>query len=74
MKILVLNCGSSSVKYQLIEMEDEEVICKGIVERIGGEGIRALALGPRDVRFVTHRDVDGPDVDRALEAAARALA
>jgi acetate kinase len=35
MKILVLNCGSSSVKYQLIEMQDEQVICKGIVERIG---------------------------------------
>ncbi len=35
MKILVLNSGSSSVKYQLIEMEGEEVICKGIVERIG---------------------------------------
>jgi acetate kinase len=35
MKILVLNCGSSSVKYQLIEIEDEWVICKGIVERIG---------------------------------------
>lgn len=35
MKILVLNCGSSSVKYQLIEMDDESLICKGIVERIG---------------------------------------
>ena len=35
MKILVLNCGSSSVKYQLIEMEGEQLICKGIVERIG---------------------------------------
>jgi len=37
MKVLVLNCGSSSVKYQLIEMEDEQVICKGIVERIGDD-------------------------------------
>ncbi len=37
MKILVLNCGSSSVKYQLIEMDNESVICKGIVERIGAE-------------------------------------
>ena len=35
MQILVLNCGSSSVKYQLIEMDREQVICKGIVERIG---------------------------------------
>jgi acetate kinase len=37
MKILVLNCGSSSVKYQLIEMDDEQVICKGVVERIGSD-------------------------------------
>lgn len=37
MKILVLNSGSSSVKYQLIEMDDEQVICKGIVERIGND-------------------------------------
>jgi acetate kinase len=37
MKILVLNCGSSSVKYQLIEMEGEQVLCKGIVERIGAQ-------------------------------------
>jgi len=35
MKILVLNCGSSSIKYQLIQMEDESVLAKGVVERIG---------------------------------------
>ncbi len=35
MKILVLNCGSSSLKYQLIDMETEEVICSGKYERIG---------------------------------------
>ncbi len=35
MKILVLNCGSSSVKYQLFNMEDESVLAKGIVERVG---------------------------------------
>ncbi|MFW6264593.1 MAG: acetate/propionate family kinase [Bacillota bacterium] len=35
MKILVLNSGSSSVKYQLIDMEDETVLAKGLVERIG---------------------------------------
>ena len=38
MKILVLNCGSSSLKYQLIEMADESVLAKGLVERIGIEG------------------------------------
>ena len=35
MKILVLNCGSSSLKYQLINMENEEVIASGKYERIG---------------------------------------
>lgn len=38
MKILVLNCGSSSLKYQLFNAEDESVLAKGIVERIGIEG------------------------------------
>ena len=35
MKILVVNCGSSSLKYQLIDMETEEVMAKGYLERIG---------------------------------------
>ena len=35
MKILVVNCGSSSLKYQLIDMEDESVLAKGNFERIG---------------------------------------
>ena len=38
MKVLVINCGSSSLKYQLINMEDESVLAKGLVERIGIEG------------------------------------
>lgn len=38
MKILVINCGSSSLKYQLINMENESVIAKGLCERIGIEG------------------------------------
>ena len=37
MKILVLNCGSSSLKYQLINMETEEVLASGKYERIGEE-------------------------------------
>ena len=37
MKILVINCGSSSLKYQLIDMEGEKVLCKGLCERIGME-------------------------------------
>ena len=36
MKILVLNCGSSSLKFQLMDMEKEEPVAKGNFERIGG--------------------------------------
>lgn len=38
MKILVVNAGSSSLKYQLIEMNDESVLAKGVCERIGQDG------------------------------------
>jgi acetate kinase len=38
MIVLVVNCGSSSIKYQLFEMPDQRVIAKGLVERIGDEG------------------------------------
>ena len=38
MNVLVINCGSSSLKYQLINMNDESVLAKGLVERIGIEG------------------------------------
>ena len=44
MKILVVNCGSSSLKYQLINMKDESVLAKGNYERIGEEAA-----------FVTHK-------------------
>jgi len=35
MKILVLNCGSSSIKYQLIDMPSQDVLAKGLIEKIG---------------------------------------
>ena len=38
MKILVINAGSSSLKYQLIDMKDESVILKGLCERITAKG------------------------------------
>ena len=38
MNILVINCGSSSLKYQLINSETEAVLAKGLCERIGIEG------------------------------------
>ncbi len=38
MKILVLNCGSSSIKYQLFEMKTKKVLAKGLIEKIGMKG------------------------------------
>lgn len=38
MKVLVINCGSSSLKYQLIDSDSEEVLAKGLCERIGIDG------------------------------------
>ena len=40
MKILIVNAGSSSLKYQLINMDDESTLAKGLVERIGIAGSR----------------------------------
>ena len=37
MKIVIINSGSSSIKYQLIEMPSNEVICSGMIDRIGLE-------------------------------------
>ncbi|MCK4851235.1 MAG: acetate kinase, partial [Phycisphaerae bacterium] len=39
MKILTINCGSSSIKYQLFEMADESVLAKGLLERLGTEQV-----------------------------------
>jgi acetate kinase len=38
MKVLVLNCGSSSIKYQLFDMDKKEMLAKGIIEKIGMHG------------------------------------
>ncbi|MBF1151077.1 MAG: acetate kinase, partial [[Eubacterium] sulci] len=38
MKVLVINCGSSSLKYQVLDMTDETLLAKGLVERIGMDG------------------------------------
>lgn len=51
MKILVLNCGSSSLKYQLINMENEDVLASGKYERIG-----------EDESFITHK-VNGQKIE-----------
>lgn len=61
MKILVVNAGSSSLKYQLIDMQDESVIAKGICERIGDTGAisHKTADGRKysaDIPMPTHTD------------------
>jgi acetate kinase len=53
MKILVINCGSSSLKYQLFDMDTNEVMAKGLIERIGIEGsnLQHTAAGKDKVVF-----------------------
>ena len=58
MKILVINAGSSSLKYQLIDMENEQMIAKGNCERVGKEDA-----------FIGHKTADG----RAFEKEAKML-
>ncbi len=55
MRILVLNCGSSSVKFQLIETNGEAVLAQGIVEKIGSTGafLRYTKSGSKEIREVT---------------------
>ena len=52
MKILVVNCGSSSLKFQLINMENNEVLASGRCDRIGGAGINAP--------FIEYKKGNGP--------------
>lgn len=53
MKILVINAGSSSLKYQLFDMDNEQMLCKGNCERIGGEG-----------SFIGHKTADGREMTK----------
>jgi len=73
LNILVVNCGSSTVKYQLFRMEDEdryEVVARGIVERIGISGSRLEHRSALDT-FVEERPV--PNHRVALELVIAAL-
>ena len=54
MKILVINAGSSSLKYQLIDMDNESVIAKGNCERIGIDGL------------ITHKTASGVEIQKEL--------
>ena len=48
MKVLVINCGSSSLKYQLIDSESEAVLAKGLCERIGIDGVLTHSPAGKD--------------------------
>ena len=58
MNVLVINCGSSSLKFQLINAESEEVLAKGICERIGIDGQSDVSAGRRRKRGVGKGDAD----------------
>lgn len=51
MKILVVNAGSSSLKYQLIEMDNESVLAKGVCERIGQQNAVLVHKGKMETRI-----------------------
>ena len=65
MNVLVINCGSSSLKYQLISSDTEEVLAKGLCERIGIEG-SAITHQPAGKDKVTTK-VDMPDHTAAVK-------
>lgn len=63
-KILAINAGSSSLKFQLIEMPEEEVITKGLVERIGlNDGVFTISVNGEKVKLVQNI----PDHDVAVQ-------
>lgn len=69
MKVLVINCGSSSLKYQVLDMTNEVLMCKGLVERIGMEGsvITHEKIGMDKFQLITpmedHKDAIGHVLD-----------
>ena len=58
MNILVINCGSSSVKFQLIDSESEKLIAKGLCERIGIEGSRLVYTPAGGKKQITEAVMD----------------
>ncbi|MBR3870816.1 MAG: acetate kinase [Clostridia bacterium] len=69
MKILVINAGSSSLKYQLIDMETEQVLAKGLCERIGVDG----KFSHKSVNGEVSKDVELKNHADAVENVIEAL-
>ena len=72
MKVLVLNCGSSSLKYQLIDMENESVLAKGICEKIGMDG-SMISHNPSGKEGFKNRQEAMPDHKAAVKLVIDAL-
>lgn len=70
MKVLVINCGSSSLKYQMLDMTNEVLLCKGLVERIGIEGsvITHEKIGMEKYKLVTPMEDHKDAIGHVLEA------
>lgn len=72
MKILVLNCGSSSLKYQFIDMSNENVLAKGLCERIGTDGAIIKHEGKselkKEVPMKDHKEAIGHVIDALLSS------
>ena len=66
MKILVINAGSSSLKYQLIDMENEALLAKGLCERIGIDG--RLEHKPQNGKPKFESEMNFPTHQEAIEA------
>ena len=71
MNILVINCGSSSLKFQLIDSESEQVIAKGLCERIGISGSRIVYQKPGMDKLITESPM--PDHKVAIKMVIDAL-
>ena len=55
MKILVLNCGSSSIKYKLIDMDSQNVMAQGGVEKVGLDGAFLKYTKPNGEKEIASR-------------------
>lgn len=71
MKVLVINCGSSSLKYQLIDSENESVLAKGLCERIGIEGSKLTHEADGKEKYVVEKAM--PDHTTAIQMVMDAL-
>ena len=71
MEVLVINCGSSSLKFQLIDSDNEKVLAKGLCERIGIDG-SSITYESENCKKITN-EIDMPTHNEAISAVMDAL-